>query len=468
MPLYNYPGTAMTRLFVLLSLLLIARITSYGQNKQDKKLVAVLDGLIQKRLPAVAPGCVVLVAKNGNIIYKKAFGTANVESAIPMRTDMLFRIGSITKQFTAVAILQLVEQGKIGLHDSIQQYVPDYPHKGYTITIENLLTQTSGIKDYMAITNPADERATYTAKEGVDYFKNEPLEFKPGSQFKYSNSNYYLLGYILEVVTGEPYADYLQQYIFGKAGLQHTYYIDPTQQIANVSQGYSRLEGKLEKATLQDVTTMYAAGGIMSNADDLFQWHKALYNHALISGTLLTKAFAPYQFADGTFSEYGYGWFIKNLDGSKTIEHSGSTDGFQSDAIYLPAENVFVVTLFNCFEQDMDWIVLSNDIAKVATGKPLNNDLQLSEAFLKQYVGEYIFNAKHKLIVTLQNGNLFIEDTNPDDRLPKVQLYAESENRFYMKEAELKFEFVNDTTNGSRKIITYNHRGKDAEWRKTK
>jgi len=458
----------MIKSFAFLSLVLFLRTNSYGQRKEEKRLAATLDNLIPKRLTAIAPGCVVLITKKGNIIYKKAFGVSNLELNIPMEPDMIFRIGSITKQFTAIAVLQLVEQGKISLQDSIQKYVPDYPHKRYTITIENLLTQTSGIKDYMAISNPADERTNYTPKQGVDYFKNEPLEFKPGSQFKYSNSNYYLLGYILEIITGKSYADYLQQNIFNKAGLHNTYYIDTTKNIPNVSQGYSRFDEKLEKAELENETTIYAAGGIMSNADDLFKWHQALYNNKLVTRESLNKAFTPYQFADGTYSEYGYGWFIKSLNGSKTIEHSGSTDGFQSDEIYLPDKHVFVVTLFNCFEQDMDWVVLSNDIAKIAIGKPLNNSIQLSTDFLKRYVGEYVFNVDHKLIVTLENGTLFIEDTNPNDRLPKVQLYAQSETMFYMKEAELKFEFVNDTGSNSLKIVTYNNRGKDAEWIKTK
>lgn len=233
-------------------------------------------------------------------------------------------------------------------------------------------------------------------------------------------------------------------------------------------QGYSKFDGKIEKATLQNVTTIYAAGGIMSTAENLFKWHQALYSNELVNRNLLMKAFTPYRFADSTYSEYGYGWFIKNIDNIKTIEHSGSTDGFQSDEIYLPDQDVFIVTLFNCFEQDMDWIILSNDIAKLAIGKPLNNDMHLSADFLHKYVGEYVFNTEHKLIVTLENGKLFIEDTNLNDRLPKVELYAQSKNMFYIKEAELKFEFANDTSNNPIKIITYNNRGKDAEWTKTK
>ena len=212
---------------------------------------------------------------------------------------------------------------------------------------------------------------------------------------------------------------------------------------------------------------MYAAGALISNADDIYKWHQALYQHQLIKKETLEKATTPVKFADGTFSEYGYGWFVKNIDGSRTIEHSGSTDGFQSDEIYLPTENVFVVALYNCYEADMDWQILTNDIARLAIGKPLNNEISVNKAILKMYAGTYevtINNIEHKLVVTFEHGKLSIEATNPDDKLPKVQLYARSENEFYIKEATaLRFKFLNNT-NGPSKIVTYNNRGKDAEW----
>jgi CubicO group peptidase (beta-lactamase class C family) len=458
----------MYKLFFIPFIFLLILSCSFAQGRQEKQLSKNLDELISQRLPAIAPGCVVLIVKKGTIIYRKAFGTANLELNVPMQPEMIFRTGSMGKQYTAIAILQLVEQGKIALQDSVQKYVRDFPSKGYTITIENLLTNTSGIKNYQEIVNTSNELINYTPKQGVDYFKNEPLEFKPGSQFKYSNSNFYLLGYIIELVTGKGYEEYLQQNVLNRAGLKSTYYIHPEKIIPNMASGYSRFDGKLENAILENVTTMYAAGALMANVDDLYKWHQALYSLKIVNKETLDKAFTPYKFADGSLSEYGYGWFVKNIDESKTIEHSGSTDGFQSDEIYLPDEDVFIATLFNCFEADMDWTILSNDIARLAIGKPLNNEVKLSEDILKQYVGAYVFNADHKLVVTLENAKLFIEDTNPIDRLPKVRLYAESENKFYMKEAELKFEFVKDTINNSVKIITYNNRGKDAEWIKAK
>lgn len=461
----------MIKSFCIFLISLLFLTSSYGQSKQDRKLSKSLDELIPKRLTEIAPGCVVLIAKDDKVVYKKAFGMANTELNIPMQPDMLFRTGSMGKQYTAVAILQLVEQGKISLYDSIQKYIKDFPPKGYTITIENLLTNTSGIKDYLSeISNPAKQKESYTPKDGVDYIKEEPLNFKPGSEYRYSNSNYYLLGYIIETVTGKTFENYLKENVLDKSNLKNTFYIHPEKTIPDMPQGYSRFDGKIEKATLQEVTIMYSAGALISNADDIYKWHQALYNQQLVKKETLEKATTPFQFSDGTFSEYGYGWFIKNIDGSKTIEHSGSTDGFQSDEIYLPNENVFVVALFNCYEADMDWQLMTNDIARLTIGKAINDNFNVKENILKSYVGTYevtLNNVNHKLIVTFVDGRLFIQASNPDDRLPKVLLYAKSESEFYMKEAPLRFEFLKDTNNVY-KIVTYNNRGKDSDWIKTK
>lgn len=461
----------MNKIFFGFIISLLSLSNSYAQSKEGKQLAKKLDDLISKRFTTIAPGCVVLVAKKGEIIYKKAFGSANLELNVPMQPDMIFWIGSITKQYTAIAILQLLEQGKISLQDSIQKYIKDFPSKGYTITIENLLTHTSGIKNLGEIPDPIPnaERQDYTPKQVIDNFKNEPLRFKPGSKFDYSNSNYYLLGYIIETVSGMAYQKYLQQNIFKPNGLSNTYYIEREKIIGNRVSGYTKQEGKFENADYVSASLLYAAGALMSNADDLFKWHQSLYNNRLVTREILNKAFTPYKLTDSSFSTYGYGWFIKNIAGSKTIEHGGSIDGFQSDEIYFPNEDVFVAALFNGYEPAVNWTILSNDIAKISIGKPLNSEVKLDEAILKQYFGVYEYDSKNKLIVTLENGSLFIEDTNPDARLPKVQLYAESENKFFIKEvAELKFEFIKDTNKNVVKAVTYNSRGKDAEWKKIK
>jgi hypothetical protein len=233
-------------------------------------------------------------------------------------------------------------------------------------------------------------------------------------------------------------------------------------------QGYSRFDKALELAELQDITILYAAGGLASTAENLFKWHQALRAGKLLSKKLLKKAHTPYRLSDGTYSDYGYGWYVRKLDASTTIEHAGSTDGFQADEIYLPDADTYVVALFNCFEQDMDWTVLTNDVARVATGKPVNAAVVVDRAILEKYAGEYTFDASHKLIVTFKEGSLFIEDTNPNDRLPQVRVYPQNEHKFYMKEAPVVFDFMYDTQKKLLKVITYVSDRKDAEWEKTK
>jgi len=440
---------------------------SAASGKDDTLSIQSFDRFINSQLPYVAPGGVVCITKHGKIIYQKAFGKASLRTGQMMGLDMTFRIGSLTKQFTAVAILHLAEQGKLSLTDSIQKYVKEFPVKPYRITIENLLTQTSGIINYQAIEHPdaAKVRENYTPAQGIDYFKDEPLLFKPGTKFDYSNSNYYLLGYIIEQVTEKSYQKYLKEELLEPIGLLYTDYIDTRQRSHNMASGYSRYKNKWEIAELQNETTLYAAGGLVSNVTDLLKWHRALVEGRLISKSLLKKAFASYRLEGGTLSEYGYGCYTRNLDGEPTVEHSGSTDGYQTNEIYLPNQDIFIVTLFNGFEQDMDWIVLSNDIARMALGKTIGKDIKLDEVLLKQYAGTYLFNSEHQLIVTYKNHQLFVEAVNPKDRLPRVQLHAKSSNRFYIKEAGLEFEFATNE-GGLIQLTTYNALLKDAEWKK--
>jgi CubicO group peptidase (beta-lactamase class C family) len=186
---------------------------------------------------------------------------------------------------------------------------------------------------------------------------------------------------------------------------------------------------------------MYAAGGLAANADDMLKWHKALLTGKLINPDLLAKACTAFKVEKGV-QQYGYGWFIKELDGVKTVEHSGSTDGYQADEMWLPDEDIYVVTLFNGFENDMDWQVLTNDIARITLGRPLGATYQVIDGSLKELTGVYAVGTDHTMIVTFRKHQLFVKAGNPKDRLPEVQLYAESANHFYIKEASLKFVFT--------------------------
>lgn len=440
----------------------------YGAIAQQ--LNVKLDSLINSRLEDVAPGCAVLVAKNGRVVYKKAFGKADLELNVPMQPDMIFRLGSITKQYTAIAILQLVEQGKISLQDSIQKFIKDFPNKGHAITIENLLSHTSGIVDYEVLNFPIPNaiRIDFPPKQIIDSLGKLPLDFIPSSKFQYSNSNYYLLAYIIEQVSRNSYQAYLTVNLFKQAALQNTYYDSPEEIIPNRVSGYAKHNSKYANAGYISMSQVFGAGALLSNVEDMFKWHQALYTYKLVRKETLEKAVTPFKLADGTLSNYGYGWFIKSQSGEKSIEHAGGIDGFQSDEIYLPQQDIFVAALYNSLNNgggDMSFMPLSDDIATLAMGKSLQKEVKVADTILKKYVGIYQPDATHSAMITLENGQLQIESQSGG--LPKSPLYAESDNKFLLKAVKAEIEFTLDVAGNVSQLIVHAN-GQDQVCKKIK
>jgi CubicO group peptidase (beta-lactamase class C family) len=299
----------------------------------------------------------------------------------------------------------LIEQGKISLNDSIQKFIAGFPVKGHRITIENLLTQTSGIPDYLDLeySSPNAFRIDFTPGQVIDSLKKQSLEFAPSSKFAYSNSNYFLLGYIIEAVSGLPYPEYLRQHIFKPFLLTNTYYDRPTDIIPNRVNGYERSGDKYRNADFISMAAFYSAGAIISNTADLLKWNEALMHGSIIKKQTLAQAFRPFTLAGGGSSEYGYGWFIRTLEGSKTIEHGGSVFGFRSEEIFLPAENIYIAGLFNCRQLNNDEQELCYDIARLMLGKSLVKEFSVSEETLHQYIGVYK-NDQYNLTMTIHSG----------------------------------------------------------------
>ena len=427
---------------------------SYGQIKQDKQLARVIDNILSDQFKETDPGCAVLVARQGQIVYEKSFGTADLELNVPVKPNMIFRLGSMTKQFTSVAILQLMEQGKLSLQDSIQKFIKGFPYKGYKITIENLLTHTSGIKDYtqLDIQDPFIRRKDFTPIEVINLFKDEPLEFEPGTKFKYSNSGYFLLGFIIENISGKKYQDYIQDNIIKPLGLTNTFYDDVTQIIPNRVKGYKKEGSIYENADYQSTTIPFAAGSLISNVEDLYKWHQALYNYTLLKKETLDKAFTTFKLSDGTPTNYGYGWFIIDVNGSQSIQHGGNINGFKSNEIYFPKEDVFVVTLFNCECAPME--NLSFQIANLAIGKvPDEKGITLSDTILNSYIGKYINSSdpNRPLIISKENNRLYAGVNNEW----KAELVALSETRFNVKNIRPSgvVEFFKDSNQKVVKLI---------------
>jgi CubicO group peptidase (beta-lactamase class C family) len=402
-----------------------------SSHAQDNPFQNKIDELLSKQFNQSQPGCEVLVAKQSQIIYRKAYGSANLELNVAINPDMVFNLASITKQFTAVAILQLVEQGKVSLHDSLQKFIPDFPSKGYTVTIENLLTHTSGIRDYMQIDypNPYMERLDYRPKQLIDSFKNYALEFEPGTKFSYSNSGYYLLGYIIEKVSGKRYQDYMQDNILKPLGLTHTYFDSAGIIIPNRVDGYQKDDTVYKNEDYWSPTIEYAAGGLISNVDDLFKWHEGLYSYQILKKESLQKAFTSYQLKNGTATGYGYGWFLKTSNGVKSIAHAGGIPGFITNEIYFPTEDVFIVILCNCGSAPID--ELSVNISSIVLGKSLQTDVKVDAKTLDKYVGVYKLTIdKSRTITMVKRDNQLFAKVSESELFPIV---FQSETKFQFK-----------------------------------
>lgn len=390
------------RHFLLLFLCLLF-IPAFSQN-----LSAELDAMLQAKYKAGEPGAVALVAKGGKAIYRQAFGMADMENNVAMRPEHVFEIGSITKQFTAVSILMLMEQGKLKLDDPVTKYIPDYPMQGSTITIHHLLTHTSGIKSYTSLEKWTKVwRQDMKPMEMIDLFKNEPMEFAPGEKWNYNNSAYFMLGYIIEKASGIPYPEFLERNIFTPLGMKNTYYGSQSKIIKNRAQGYQKQEDYV-RAEYLSLTQPYSAGSIMSTVDDLYTWQLAINANKLVKKETIQLAHTPVKLNNGKVQEYGYGWGIGEVNGSPTTEHSGGIFGFLTNAIYLPKEDVFVAVFANCDCSDPG--ETSRRMAAKVIGKPYPDPvakIKLDAGYAQSLTGVYEFEDGTTRYITLEGDQLY-------------------------------------------------------------
>src|SRR5437762_2923257 len=292
----------------------------------------------------------VLVADNGKIIYKKGFGLANMEWNIPNQPDTKFRLGSITKQFTATLILQLVEQGKVKLDGKLTDYLPDYrKDTGDKVTIHNLLSHTSGIPSYTSLpgfmTNVS--RNPYPVDDFIKKYASGDLEFEPGTKFVYDNSGYFLLGAIIEKVTGKPYEQVLKENIFDPLGMKNSGYDHWGTIISQRATGYTRSARGFQTAPYLDMSIPYAAGSLYSTVEDLYLWDQALYGEKILSAKSKELIFKP------NLNNYGYGFVMRkvSLQPGKlevpVIQHNGGINGFSTVIVRMVADKRLIVLLDN-------------------------------------------------------------------------------------------------------------------------
>jgi len=294
------------------------------------------------------PGGLFMVSKGGKIVYQKSIGKANLELDVAISPESVFQLGSMTKQFTAVAILMLEEQGKLQVSDLVYKYISDYPG-GNNITLHHLLTHTSGIKDFTkmkALQSIAQKEMTPHAM--VDFFKNEPVDFLPGEKFDYNNSGYVLLGYIIELVSKESYEDFINNHIFKKLKMDQSRYASDRQIVKHRAYGYHLKQNGYVNKTVINFSVPFASGSLMSTVGDMLKWQNALNKNLLLSAGETKKAFTAYTLNNGESIHYGYGWHIREINGLLSHEHGGSIFGFKTMGIYVPEKDMYVIGFSNC------------------------------------------------------------------------------------------------------------------------
>jgi CubicO group peptidase (beta-lactamase class C family) len=368
------------------------------------ELTLTFDSLIAGTSRVNEPGGVAIVARKGEIIYRKAFGMANLELDVAANDSMIFYIGSNTKQFTAVAILQMLEKGKLQLHDTVGKFITLAPFPVSSITLQQLLSHTSGIVS----NNEAEVKKLLT---GQSADKSIRMEFAPGTRWEYNNTNYSVLGFVIEKITGKSYADYIHEHIFKPAGMLHSYIDDDLSIIKNRATGYRYFKGRFLNS--RAAGKIGAAGGMLSTGDDMFKWMQALKNGILLKAQTLGQAFTPQQLLNGTFTSYGFGWHLEQLRGSSTRRHGGMVPGYMSETLYLPEEDVYVVILTNAEFSPIPITALSRIMAGWAMGKPyIFRETPIRNNELKKFIGLYENEYGELLNITEQNEKLVFQRPN--------------------------------------------------------
>jgi CubicO group peptidase (beta-lactamase class C family) len=330
--------------------LLSISVMSFAQTKVEQ-----IDELINTYQEYGKFNGSVLVSDQGKIIYKKGFGMANMEWDISNKANTKHRLGSITKQFTAMLILQLAAEGKLDLQAPITTYLPDYPKAaGDIITSHHLLTHTSGIPNYTSFPKfMADEsRTPYTPSDFVKKFDGKELDFTPGEKFSYSNSGYFLLGVIVEKLSGKSYEQMLEDKIFTPLNMKETGYDNHGDILKNRATGYEKEGGAYINSRYLDMTIPYAAGSMYSTVEDLYKWDQALYTTTILSKEYMAMYFKSYISAFGN-ADYAYGWAVgyekigTSTDSIYTIGHGGGINGFNTNISRATSNKSLIVLLNN-------------------------------------------------------------------------------------------------------------------------
>ncbi len=453
-------------LFFFLAVILTANVLVQGENPSDPRTKEV-DKIFARWDKPNSPGCALGIIQEGSFIYKRGYGMANLEYGIPLTSQSVFRIGSTSKQFTALCIVLLEEEDKLSLDDNLREFFPEMPDYAESITIRQLIHHTSGVRDYLTLMSLAGARGDdfYIDPEVVDLIvRQKELNFVPGDEFLYSNSGYFLLAEIVKRVTGDSMRVYAEDKIFKPLGMTHTHFHDDfTQIVKNRASGYGRKKGgdfRINMTTLG----MIGDGGVFTSVDDLLLWDRNFYDNKLGNADLrlIDKMLTPGNLNSGEKLDYAFGLGINEYKGLKMVSHGGSFVGFRADMIRFPEQKFSVIVLANLgninpsrLAKQVADIYLADqfnpekkksDVAKTPKKKPDSKTTKIPRETLdakqrEEYVGDYY---SDELDVTyrifFKEDKLHLQQKKPHRPYPGGILLLQREDRYNVGRLILNFD----------------------------
>lgn len=441
--------------FSLVSLLLLLSALASAQEIETQ-----VDEYIDAHLKNGSFNGSILIAQHGTILLSKGYGMANIELDVPNSPDTKFRLGSVTKQFTAMAIIQLQEKGLLSVTDPLSKYIPDYPD-GKKITLHHLLTHTSGIPDLAGLPELQKIKTLESPVEKtIGLFKNKPLEFEPGEKYQYSNSGYILLGYIIEKITGKSYEAYLKENIFDPLEMHNTGYDHHSTIIKNRAAGYAWGKDGLKNADYIDMSIPHAGGALFSTVKDLYTWDRALYTEKLVNKISLKQIFTPFK------NNYGYGWRIEKVLDRNCVRHGGGIEGFRAEITRFVDDDACIIVLSNFEHAAVPEI--SKDLAAILfkedyTLPNAQNSVKIAPEILDSYVGTYEFEPENVLNVTKQENRLFIAPPGQ----PEVEIFPLASAKFHVKAFDAEITFIRNESGEVAELI-FHVGGRDMSAKKIK
>lgn len=416
----------------LLFSVLVSGLVSAGFC-QNSISIAKIDSLLNAYSALDRLNAAVLVARDGKMLLEKGYGQKNAGLHQPNDRNTIFRIYSITKIFTSTLILKLAEENKLTLRDKLSKYYPDFP-SGDSITIFQLLSHTAGVYDY----THGNDMKTQSEAEMIRFLKSKQLEFSPGTKMSYSNSGYWLLGFIIEKMSGLSYAQALEKYIFKPAGMKHSGLDFKWLKDADRATGYSWLTSHTNQPSeVYDPPGPYAAGAIHATVGDLYRFSEALSNGKIITLKSLDLA------QKSVMQNYGLGWIVRQYDGKKMASHSGGGAGFRSNFLMIPEEKIFITVLANSETVNTDLITMR--IVDLMHGKNVRmpKEIKVSKTQLQNYVGTFKTTDPELIFyIDIVDGRLQVQVS----KNPSNTVYAETSSKFFAEEADATIEFFTDSS----------------------